>query len=189
VALTFDRSVVEDAADDPKLGFLRGLRSSGRAARRIVLRYLLWPVAIHGRDRVEVIEFQRSRADRAGVQPTDRRELIQAGLLLSSIGYRGTPIAGLPFDGESGTIPHDRGRVLDPVSGTAVPGTYVVGWIKRGPNGFIGTNRGCAQDTVEALVEDFNRGALNCAPGAADGPTRAGRSRPHPRARAMAARS
>jgi ferredoxin--NADP+ reductase len=42
-----------------------------------------------------------------------------------------------------------------------VPGTYVVGWAKRGPSGFIGTNRRCSQDTVATLVDDYNEGMLS----------------------------
>ena len=39
-------------------------------------------------------------------------------------------------------------------------GTYVAGWIKRGPTGFIGTNKSCSLQTVQALVADFNAGKL-----------------------------
>jgi ferredoxin--NADP+ reductase len=41
-----------------------------------------------------------------------------------------------------------------------VPGAYVAGWIKRGPTGFIGTNKSCSFQTVQALVADFNAGKL-----------------------------
>jgi ferredoxin--NADP+ reductase len=41
-----------------------------------------------------------------------------------------------------------------------VPGAYVAGWIKRGPTGFIGTNKSCSLQTVHALVADFNAGEL-----------------------------
>jgi ferredoxin--NADP+ reductase len=40
------------------------------------------------------------------------------------------------------------------------PGSYVAGWIKRGPTGFIGTNKSCAAQTVHNLVADYNRGVL-----------------------------
>lgn len=40
-----------------------------------------------------------------------------------------------------------RGRVIDPPTGAPVPGAYVAGWIKRGPSGFIGSNRSCAQES------------------------------------------
>lgn len=57
-------------------------------------------------------------------------------------------------------VPNDGGRVVDPASGRPVPGAYVAGWIKRGPSGFIGTNKSCSLQTVQALVADFNAGEL-----------------------------
>ena len=39
-------------------------------------------------------------------------------------------------------------------------GSYVAGWIKRGPTGFIGTNKSCAAQTVHNLVADYNDGLL-----------------------------
>ena len=39
-------------------------------------------------------------------------------------------------------------------------GAYVAGWIKRGPTVFIGTNKSCALQTVQRLVDDFNAGLL-----------------------------
>lgn len=88
----------------------------------------------------------------AGVEFADRG-VTQAGLVLTSIGYRGKPIDGLPFDEAASVVPNEQGRVA--------PGVYVAGWIKRGPTGFIGTNKSCAMQTVEQLVEDYNRGALS----------------------------
>jgi ferredoxin/flavodoxin---NADP+ reductase len=38
--------------------------------------------------------------------------------------------------------------------GSAVPGEYVAGWIKRGPTGVIGTNRPDAKETVTSLLAD-----------------------------------
>jgi ferredoxin--NADP+ reductase len=35
-----------------------------------------------------------------------------------------------------------------------VPGVYAAGWVKRGPSGIIGTNKRCARETVERLLED-----------------------------------
>jgi len=48
--------------------------------------------------------------------------------------------------------------VLD--GGGEIPGVYVTGWIKRGPSGVIGTNKKCAQETVDALLEDADAGRL-----------------------------
>ncbi|WP_087925006.1 FAD-dependent oxidoreductase [Streptomyces albireticuli] len=122
-------------------------------ARRIRLRFFLRPVALLGDEAVRAVRFERTAPDgRGGVTGTGRFEEIEAGLVLRSVGYRGVPIAGLPFDEGSGTVPHDRGRVLR--DGTPSPGEYVAGWIKRGPTGVIGTNRSCAKETVASLLAD-----------------------------------
>lgn len=46
-------------------------------------------------------------------------------------------------------------------AGWPLPGTYVTGWIKRGPRGVIGTNRACAQETVAQLWTDYAEGTLD----------------------------
>ncbi|WP_116110364.1 FAD-dependent oxidoreductase [Amycolatopsis ruanii] len=107
--------------------------------RRIVLRFHSAPREIVGADRVR------------GIRVTGEVE-IPAGGVVRAVGYRGTPLPGLPFDEDSGTIPNDGGRVR--------PGTYVVGWIKRGPSGGIGANRACAEETVGRLLEDAIAGRL-----------------------------
>jgi ferredoxin--NADP+ reductase len=145
-------------AEDRKLALLRALPAAGSAARRIRLRYGLAPMAIRGTSSVQAVEFERRAPAGPGgdYRATGALEKLDTGFVLSSIGYRGVPIAGLPFHDASGTIPNRGGRVFDPVTGRPLPGTYVAGWIKRGPTGFIGTNRSCAQETVRALVEDWS---------------------------------
>jgi len=151
-----DDALADIPAGDPKLDLLRELSpaSACDGARRIVLRYRLTPSRIDGTERVTGIGLAPTA--RAGGPATS----IDAGLVITAIGYRGMPVAGMPFDEATGTIPNDDGRVIDPATGAAVPGVYVVGWIKRGPTGFIGTNKSCSQDTVQVLVEDFNAGLL-----------------------------
>ena len=80
--------------------------------------------------------------------------------MLTSIGYHGKAINDLPFDDKAGVVPNDGGRVIDPDSDQPVDGAYVAGWIKRGPTGFIGTNKSCALQTVQRLVDDYNAGTL-----------------------------
>ena len=100
-------------------------------------------------------------------EPTGEREVIPCGLVLRSVGYRGVPLPGLPFDERRGTIPNDGGRVL--AGRRAPPGVYCTGWIKRGPSGVIGTNKKDATETVELLLDDVRAGRL---PGRAeDAPT------------------
>jgi ferredoxin/flavodoxin---NADP+ reductase len=133
--------------------------------RRIVLRFRRSPVEIRGSGRVESIVVGRNRLERTDggrvrAVDTGEREEIECGLVFRSIGYKGVGLDGLPFDEDAGVIPNERGRVVDPESGEQVPGQYVVGWIKRGPSGVIGTNKKDAQDTVSALLEDVAEGRV-----------------------------
>ncbi|NNN37093.1 NADP oxidoreductase, partial [Streptomyces sp. S3(2020)] len=92
-----------------------------------------------------------------------RYEDIPAQLVLRSVGYRGVPLEGLPFDPATCTVPHAAGRVLR--EGVVAPGEYVAGWIKRGPTGVIGTNRPCAKETVTSLIEDAGKLVRELLPG------------------------
>jgi ferredoxin/flavodoxin---NADP+ reductase len=138
-------------------------RPSGKS-KQITLRFLVSPVEIVGDDKVEAIrivrnELQPSEDGSLRARPTDSIETIPCGLVFRSIGYRGVPLPDLPFDERRGTIPNERGRVVAPDGGT-VRGEYVVGWIKRGPTGIIGTNKKDAQESVDLLFEDLEQGRL-----------------------------
>ena len=119
---------------------------------RIRFAYLLTPRRAIGDGRVGAVEFT--------VTGTDDVRVLDCGVVLSSIGYRGRPVAGLPFDESAAVVPNQHGRVVNPLTDGPVPGSYVAGWIKRGPTGFIGTNKSCSQETVRALVDDYNGGLL-----------------------------
>ncbi|WEO98998.1 FAD-dependent oxidoreductase [Streptomyces sp. FXJ1.172] len=125
-----------------------------QAERRIRLRFFLRPVELLEQDgRVAAVRFERTAPDGSGgVTGTGRYEEVPAQLVLRSVGYRGVPLEGLPFDVPSGTVPHREGRVLR--DGVVSPGEYVAGWIKRGPTGVIGTNRPCAKETAASLLAD-----------------------------------
>jgi ferredoxin--NADP+ reductase len=147
----------EDRRQRQNLGMLRawaGGTGTG-APRRIHLRFLRTPVEVLGRDgRVSGIVVERSVLDADGrVRGTGEREVLDVGLVVRAIGYAAEPVPGLPFDEATGTVPHERGRVVR--DGVVVPGAYVTGWIKRGPTGVIGTNRADAQETVDSLLEDL----------------------------------
>ena len=132
--------------------------------RVVRLRFCASPVAILGEDGVEAVEIVHNRLEPDGrgsvrAVPTEEREVIPCGIVFRSVGYRGVGVPGVPFDEAAGTIPNDAGRVLD-AAGTAVPGLYCAGWIKRGPTGVIGTNKKDATETVERLLEDARAGRL-----------------------------
>ncbi|RFU84044.1 NADP oxidoreductase [Streptomyces triticagri] len=124
--------------------------------RRVHLRFQLRPVeflASGDSGRVGAVRFERTLQDGAGgVTGSGRFEEIPADLVLRSVGYRGVPLDGLPFDDDRGTVPHLAGRVLR--DGAVARGEYVAGWIKRGPTGVIGTNRPCSKETVASLLDD-----------------------------------
>ncbi|MGY4711007.1 FAD-dependent oxidoreductase [Mycolicibacterium sp. CBM1] len=149
-----DLATVDDPVTAAKLEILVKLPvASGAGTRpRIRLAYRLTPRRVLGADRVTGVEFLRTG--------TEESVAVQAGLLLTSIGYRGAPIPALPFDQTTAVVPNDGGRVIDPATGASIVGAYVAGWIKRGPTGFIGTNKSCAMQTVANLVDDFNAGLL-----------------------------
>ncbi|OSP38079.1 MULTISPECIES: FAD-dependent oxidoreductase [unclassified Streptomyces] len=124
-------------------------------ARRLIrLRFFLRPAELIAREgRVGAVRFERTVPDgHGGVTGTGRFEDVGAQLVLRSVGYRGVPLEGLPFDAAAGTVPHLAGRVLR--EGAVAAGEYVAGWIKRGPTGVIGTNRSCAKETVASLLRD-----------------------------------
>jgi ferredoxin--NADP+ reductase len=133
--------------------------------RRMVLRFLVSPVEILGEDRVEGIRVVRNRLEKSDdgrlvARPTDETEDIECGLVMRSVGYRGEPFAGLPFDEKRGTLSNDGGRITHADNREPLPGAYTAGWIKRGPSGVIGTNKKCAQETVNMLLEDLEAGKL-----------------------------
>jgi ferredoxin/flavodoxin---NADP+ reductase len=120
--------------------------------RAIRLRFLSSPVALHGDEKVEAIELVRNELVDGRAVPTEERETIDCGIVFRSVGYQGVPLAGVPFDERSRTIPNEGGRVA--------PGVYAAGWIKRGPSGVIGTNKKDATETVELLLADARAGLL-----------------------------
>jgi ferredoxin--NADP+ reductase len=151
----------EDAAAVGKItkqniAVLRGYaqRAPRPGHRRIVFQFLTSPIEITGDGHVEGIVLGRNSLvtdERGGVAAKDTGERVElpAQLVVRSVGYRGAQTEGLPFDDRTATIPHDDGRIRGRRN------EYVVGWIKRGPTGVIGTNKKDSQDTVDTLLNDL----------------------------------
>jgi ferredoxin--NADP+ reductase len=130
------------------------------------LRFFRRPVRLLGEERVNGIEIERTIVDGDGrATGTGETEVLRADLVVRSVGYRGTPIPGLPVDERTGTVHHEEGRVLR--GGLPSRGEYVAGWIKRGPTGVVGTNKHDARETVASLLADAADGTLQVE-GAAD---------------------
>jgi ferredoxin/flavodoxin---NADP+ reductase len=150
-------------------------RPLGDASHRITMRFLRSPVELLGAGdtghvtgmRIVHNRIEPGRDGSLRAVATDREEVIPCGLVIRSIGYRGTPLGDVPFDPRRGLIRNDGGRVCGE-DGAPHAGEYCVGWIKRGPSGVIGTNKKDAADTVAKIVEDAGAGRLR-EPAEADG--------------------
>src|ERR1700753_709003 len=141
-------------------------RTPAGKSHRLELRFLRSPLEILGEGddgpvtgvRCAVNRLVAGDDGRVRAEPTGQIEDIECGLVLRSIGYRGTPLAGIPFDDRRGLIRNEDGRVVSDEG--VCRGEYVVGWIKRGPTGVIGTNKKDAADTVARILEDAETGTL-----------------------------
>jgi len=130
-----------------------GREHTGKA-HRIHLHFLEQPVAIEGAGTVEVLRTERTHLVGDGtVAGTGQLTDWDVQAVYRAVGYRSTPMPGLPFDDRAAVIPNDGGRVLD-LDGAPVPGTYVTGWIKRGPVGLIGHTKSDAAETVAHLLDE-----------------------------------
>ena len=128
-----------------------------RAEKPIDLEFVFMssPKALVGNGKVEAIEVEKTRLVRGQAEGTGETETIPADLVISCIGYRTSPIPGVPFDERAGRFANHEGRIL--------PGLYCVGWARRGPSGTIGTNRPDGYSVVELIAEDAESGALGAA--------------------------
>ena len=166
VEVVIEGAVFEEPAADLPVGAKRNLEylrslprePSGSAERLVRLRFCAAPSKLVGSDgRVRALEIERTelvhRSD-GGVSArgTGERELLETGLVVRSIGYQARPLEGLPFDTAASVIPNFDGRVGR--AGETLPGCYVVGWIKRGPVGLLGSNKQDAKETVDAMLAD-----------------------------------
>ncbi|MDF0518250.1 FAD-dependent oxidoreductase [Bradyrhizobium yuanmingense] len=128
-----------------KLALLRAFsQATTTKQRRCVFRFGLSPSAIGGRGRLETISFKHG---------SGAIEDIACGLAFSSVGRKTAPMAGVPYDVHRGVHANVDGRVA--ADRAVIEGLYVCGWSKRGPNGTIGTNRGCGIATAEAVLADI----------------------------------
>jgi ferredoxin--NADP+ reductase len=132
-------------------------RQPAGRSRQVALRFLLSPLALSGAGRVESVTFARNTLEASAdgslrARASEQRLELPAQAVFRAIGYRGTPLAEVPFDAEQELIANEGGRVRH--------GEYVVGWAKRGPSGVIGTNKKDANETVERLLEDLAAGRL-----------------------------
>jgi len=133
-------------------------RGAATKERRFVVHFLESPIELKGDGRVESVVLERNQlSGEPGKQKaigTGETLQLACGAFFRSVGYRGVPIAGVPFHDAWGVFPNDAGRITD--DGVVVPGLYAVGWIKRGPSGIIGTNKPDSIETARELLADID---------------------------------
>lgn len=136
-------------------------------AKQLILRFLVSPVELIGDENGHVKQMRlvhnilyATDAGSLRSKPTDQFETLDVGLVFRSIGYRGVPLPGVPFNDSWGVIPNAGGRVLDPATHEPLLGQYTTGWIKRGPTGVIGTNKPDAAETVDNMIADARTGRV-----------------------------
>lgn len=114
--------------------------------------FFAMPVRIEGEGRVQRVIVERTTLDpELRSHGTGETYAIEAGLVISCIGYQTPPIPGVPYEHGRGRFASDEGRIL--------PGLYAVGWARRGPSGTIGTNKPDGARIAEMVLEDIGRGA------------------------------
>ncbi|XVV03875.1 FAD-dependent oxidoreductase [Actinosynnema sp. CA-248983] len=131
------------------------IRDAGDRPRRLHLHFLEAPVEVLGADgRVVGLRTERMElTGDGGVRGTGEHTDWPVQAVYRAVGYLSSHLPDVPFDHQSGTVPHQAGRVLD-LDDQAIPGVYVTGWIKRGPIGLIGHTKGDALETVTSLLAD-----------------------------------
>ena len=111
------------------LCFGHSRRDRSRSGGAVCSCSALAPLAIEGDGRVRQMVFSQGRED----AHSSRKIAVDCGLVFSSIGRRAAPIGGIPYDEVRGVHANIGGRLA--ADGCALPGLYVCGWGKRGPQG------------------------------------------------------
>ena len=160
---------LENTDDDKlpkKVEILQGFAQQPREGkeRLLTLRFLVSPAELIAGDDggVRAMRIVRNELVSDGgklrAHATEQTEELAVDLVFRSVGYRGLPVDGLPFDESWGVVPNEGGRVTE--TGKPVRGVYVSGWIKRGPTGIIGSNNKDGTETASAMLEDATSSSI-----------------------------
>ena len=128
--------IMEFIAEQNKKGF----------DKKIIIKFLVTPIAIKGKENVEEIIFEINKIDSGKVSGTEKTFSIKAGLVVTAIGYG--------VDAYSGVKVED-GRITN-IAGHVEHNVYVTGWAKRGSVGVIGTNKSDSTDVVDLMLLNLN---------------------------------
>ncbi len=157
----------QEELDDPKnnkarknMAILEAFSNRPKQNKRktIVIHFFKSPTEIKGDNTVTGLTLETNKLQgEAGQQKargTGQTSPLPCQLIFRSVGYRGIPMPGLPFDDKKGILPNENGRLINE-DNTPMIGVYAVGWIKRGPSGVLGSNKPDSTDTVKTLFSDL----------------------------------
>ena len=113
--------------------------------RKLEFKFLATPIAIKGDKKVEEVIFAVSQTNDSKILRTDKTFSINAGLVVTAIGYDAFEYPGVKVE---------NGRIAN-VAGYVEHNIYVTGWAKRGPVGVIGTNKSDSADVVDLIIENL----------------------------------
>ena len=114
-------------------------------SRKLEIKFLALPLEIKGKNKVSEVVFSVNKVIGKNVITTNETFSIQAGLVVTAIGYDAVEYPGIKV--KNGRIPNIAGHVEHNL--------YTTGWAKRGPIGVIGTNKSDSNDVVDLIIENL----------------------------------
>jgi ferredoxin--NADP+ reductase len=159
----------EDRSTNRKLELLNeySTKSDNMKNKKLHIRFLLSPIEIAGGDDNSIRSIKLTRNElyespdgSIRSKSTDEKIELDTGLVFRSIGYRGVPLPGVPFNKDWGVISNEKGRILGEDK-NHLESLYATGWIKRGPTGVIGTNKTDSAETVSCILDDISKNKFN----------------------------
>jgi len=120
-------------------------QSKKTANRKIKIKFLADPIQIIGDKKVEEIVFNINNVRDGKVVSTSQTFSINAGLVISAIGYDSVKYPGISIS---------NGRIHN-IAGHVGNNVYTTGWAKRGPTGVIGSNKSDSSDVVDLIISNL----------------------------------
>jgi ferredoxin--NADP+ reductase len=137
--------VEKDLTNNLEVMRLIAENSKKSLARKLEIKFLAAPIEIKGRKKVEEVVFALNEVKNGKVFDSGNTFSINAGLVISAIGYESVEYPGVKFE---------KGRIAN-VAGHVEHNIYVTGWAKRGPVGVIGTNKSDSADVVDLIIHSL----------------------------------
>ncbi len=114
--------------------------SNSNKSKTVEFNFYLSPTKLIGENKLSGVEF------RDNLNIINNSIKINAGLVISAIGYQGELIQGLKSDA-SGKLIHNNNKIKDRL--------YATGWVSRGPTGVIGTNKHDGSNVAKLIEKEI----------------------------------